>query len=379
MEDLEDMMFLEAVRLSLVTEEERKRKAEKEEKQAEKVEKKEAKKREKEERKAAKAAARTGGPYEGSRSGHSSASGSTLSLAGLTRKRGNSAASNLRVEASVSNANAAAVNSNALPGLSASDASSRDKGKAVDRGLPATSEEPGAEPSLGAAAVASGSVPRPIPSPHQSVGPSHLRQMSSASSVSSAIGDSQPGSFSSPSHLQDPRGSGLSLGSRSGVSEDGGDQDRDKDPSASAEPMFNFRSLAEVVGVTLEGENAGRRLSRIAADQKVGEPTEHVEHAEGRPVGGAGETKKPVAVVVEQVENPSPGSPHGAQKENQHPSLGQGAIATANALPVPQVTVTPESPSPADGTACGDSKQLGKETTVDMEQQHCQMAHQVAQ
>jgi len=83
---------MEAIRLSLAAEEERKRKEEKEEQ-------KKAKKREKEDRKAAKAAAKQGAVYEGGvdgRSGQSSASGSSLSLPGFGRKRGNSGASNLR-------------------------------------------------------------------------------------------------------------------------------------------------------------------------------------------------------------------------------------------------------------------------------------------
>lgn len=263
-EDLEEMMLVEAIRMSLASEEERKRKAEKEEK-------KEAKKREKTERKAAKAAGKQGGgPYEGSggRSGHSSASGSSLSLPGglgFGRKRGNSAASNLRVEASVASAIAITASTSASQG---SDTSIKDKGKAVDRSVPLASEGTVAGASTDASISGNLSTSRPAPSPHQPVGPSHLRQMSSASSVSSSsILDSQPGSFSSPSNLQDPRGSGLSLGGRSAASEDDGEQDRD--PSASTEPLLNFRSLAEVVGVSLEGENAGRRLSQIETEKKA--------------------------------------------------------------------------------------------------------------
>jgi len=279
LEDLEQMMLMEAVRMSLASEEERKRKVEKEEK-------KEAKKREKEEKKAAKAAAKHGGPYEGAggRSGHSSASGSSLSLAGFGRKRGNSAASNLRMEASVAHAMS---NSGPLESAAA-ESSTKDKGKAVDRVPPtAAGDDPAATP-------ASTSITRPAASPHQ---PSHLRQMSSASSINSEILDSQPDSLASPSASQDARGSGLSLGSKSGASEDGGD--KDKDPSASTEPMFNFRSLAEVVGVSLEGQdtkfpatahtdeiNNGAEVERvedisaIQTDQKENQQLEPRDHKE---------------------------------------------------------------------------------------------------
>ena len=84
MEDLEDMMMMEAIRLSLAAEEERKKKADKDAA-------KEAKKKAKEERKREKKEKKVYG------SGASSASGSALSLSlpGLGRRRGNSGASNL--------------------------------------------------------------------------------------------------------------------------------------------------------------------------------------------------------------------------------------------------------------------------------------------
>lgn len=346
MEDLEDMMFMEAIRLSLAAEEERKRKAEKEER-------KQAKKREKEERKAAKAAAKHG-PYGSSeaRSGQSSASGSNLSLPGLAfgRKRGNSGASNLRVEASV----ASAMASTSGPGSPVSDPSVKDKGKAVERSLPSTPEvsqdgsEDGVDDPLMASVStisAATSTPRAIPSPHQPAGPSHLRQMSSASSVTS----SPPDSYSLPSHLHDPRASAISLGSRSGASEDGGDQDRDKDPSASTEPMFNFRSLAEVVGVSLEGEHAGRRLSRIEAD-KIARETAGAT--------GQGHTKADEVQgdpMVERVEN-------AAEDDDAFQLPTSGPVRHGNEgisyLAPPEVTITPDTPAPADDDN-DESKQLG--------------------
>ncbi|KAK3381979.1 hypothetical protein B0H63DRAFT_217222 [Podospora didyma] len=366
MEDLEDMMFMEAIRLSLAAEEERKRKVDKEEK-------KEAKKREKEERKATKLAAKHGGPYEGhdGRSGHSSASGSTLSLPGLGfgRKRGNSGASNLRVEASVASAMANASTS----ASSVLDPNSKDKGKAIDRGSPAE----GAQTNVAESATGSSTTttsPRPIPSPHQSAGPSHLRQMSNASSISSSLLDSQPGSYASPSHLHDPRASGISLGSRSGASEDGGDQDRDRDPSTSTEPMFNFRSLAAVVGVSLEGENAGRRLSRIEDDDKEieAEMLDEPKDVQPRQVS-SNNSATPILLTkpeeatdsaeAERVEVVS-ATTHESQKENV--KLGSGtASADKGRLPPPKVTVTPTTPLPVDDDIGEDSKQLGYETTVE--------------
>ncbi|EGO54260.1 hypothetical protein NEUTE1DRAFT_124552 [Neurospora tetrasperma FGSC 2508] len=331
LEDLEEMMFAEAIRLSLAAEEERKKKAEKEEqKEAKKREKEREKAEKKAEKAAAKAAAKQGGPYEASRSGHSSASGSSLSLPGLSfgRKRGNSAASNLRVEASVASAMAstgAAMTTPAAPGALAPDSNTKDKGKAVDRSAGAASNDASA---------------RPIPSPQPMAGPSHLRQMSSASSASSSAVESNQGSYVPPSNLQDPRGSGLSLGGRSGVSEDGDEQDRD--PSTSTEPMFNFRSLAEVVGVSIEGEHAGKRLSQINAD--------------GQAIEGEDETAKSGEGAGEHVEHVLDSQTTGISEQDSE----------INPQP-PRLTITLDSPatSVGDVSTASDSKHVGNETTVE--------------
>ena len=365
---------MEAIRLSLASEEERKRKAEKEER-------KEAKKREKEERKAMKLAARQGEPYGGGggRSGQSSASASSLSLPslGLGRKRGNSGASNLRVEASV----ASAMASNGPPGHSALDPSLKDKGKGIDRSLPTTPEATAIAAvdiaGSGSSSTSPTSAPRPIPSPHHLAGPSHLRQMSSASSISSSLLDSREGSYISPPHLQDPRSSGLSLGSRSGASEDGGDHDRDRDPSASTEPMFNFRSLAEVVGVTLEGEHAGRRLSQIEAEQRAEDAGVPNPQLPSPTAAGSGKTEDCDEVMEERVEDISFDNSNAA-KENIPLSERQGGVSQAGQEEIeasdaerrspPKVTITPET-SVLLGEAGGDSKRLNYETTIEQPHQ----------
>ncbi|CAK7565226.1 MAG: SNF1-interacting protein [Sporothrix epigloea] len=360
MEDLEELMFREALRQSLATEEERRRKEEKDER-------KESKRREKEERKAQKASAKRQGSSanlsnNGTESSQTSASASTLSLPGLShglgsglglvnRRRGNSGASNLRVEASVANA-MATTGSNGGAGsisgqgtaVSTSPTSSDgpdsvttsssfsgpastaphdgstaqdsgltgDKGKAVDRRLASSrnidsdSDTSPTADSASSIAPSATSAPRLIPTSQPLAGPSHLRQMSIASSVESSLPDSAAGSFANPLHLQDPRASGLSLGNRSDASEDGDhhgdhhdDRHDDNDPCASTEPLFNFGSLAAVVGVQIEGKNAGRRLSVIGREERdelaVGNTNnftsssplkeadslaEHVEHAE---------------------------------------------------------------------------------------------------
>ena len=128
MEELEDMMLMEAVRLSLASEEERKRKEEK-------TLRKEAKKREKEEEKAAKKAAKKDAksPYGGSGSG-ASASHSSMSLSNFGRRRGNSTTSNLRVEATMQSA-AQHPKDDVSPPAGDADEATAGKGKEVDRGL----------------------------------------------------------------------------------------------------------------------------------------------------------------------------------------------------------------------------------------------------
>ncbi|KAI0021724.1 hypothetical protein F4780DRAFT_263266 [Xylariomycetidae sp. FL0641] len=255
---LESLMMAEAIRLSLADEEERQKKADKEAR-------KDAKKKEKEDRKAAKKN-KKGDVYGGSGIG---ASASTLSL-GFGRRRGNSVASNLRMEP----VSAAGESSNRSrepttpPESTSPGTAPGDKGKAVDRGPDESQNgESSTTPSL------------PIPSPSQaSRGASHLRQMSNASTVSTASGmDSVSGSYTGKSAAapEDPKASGLSLGAQS---EEGEQQD--------AEPMFNFRSLAEMVGVPIDGEEeegveSGQQSPRRQQqDEKAhGEHVEHVEHA----------------------------------------------------------------------------------------------------
>ncbi|GKT65360.1 C2H2 zinc finger protein [Colletotrichum tofieldiae] len=342
MEELEDMMFMEAVRLSLAAEEERKRKQEK-------AERKEAKKREKEERKAVKKQDRQSvyGP------GQSSASGSSLSL-GLGRRRGNSTTSNLRVEATLQGAQsnsagasaetspiAAAINTApTAPALAPTSAPSS-KGKAVER--------PAVETQSSESSFQSTSSTPSLPIPTTGRGPSHLRQMSNASSISSSLADSATGSYTNQAYL-DPRASELSVGNRS---EEG---DRDN-----TEPMFNFRSLAEMVGVDIENGEAnqdqegasgeGQRTTTRKKDEIEDEPeAEHMEDAHVEP---------PVQINVGTLKPPPtiPEEPVDGSSSKDDVSPGSGALT-------PEVTITPETPAPATEEEA-EAKRLGHEKIVE--------------
>ncbi|KAI1100779.1 hypothetical protein F4804DRAFT_33320 [Jackrogersella minutella] len=314
---LENLMMAEAIRLSLADEEERRKKAEKEAR-------KETKKREKEERKAVK---KKGDVYGG---GGGSASASSLSL-GLGRRRGNSAASNLRMESSVVAATSASTSQATDPLTSPASASGsglapNDKGKAIDR-----SENE--ETQTGGTSVASPPIPVPSQPPR---GSSHLRQMSNASSVSSSGGDSMPGSYTGKNlgtDADDPRSSGLSLAGRS-----------EEGDSANSEPMFNFRSLAEMVGVPIDGESqspGGEDLSPGSKSADAEEARgEHIEHAMDH--------------VAEKCEGNGEELPKPDSHENSQCSVEK---KEESASP-PRLMITPDTPAPVDEDS-ENSKQLG--------------------
>ena len=243
MDDLEEIMMMEAIRLSLASEEDRRKR---EEKDAQKK----AKKKDKEEKKAEKKARKTG-VY---------ASGANANAAGLA---GSSS------EASIG-------------GMDASSYSGKGKGvqqmesehaRAMIASPPSTAADPQEHLERARAQILP-SDPSPFPAPYSSspYRPSHLRTLSNASSSTSSIDGSAPGSLKS-----DIRGQGSSFDvspSASGVSIPAAASAQDTYISATppgggagVEPMFNFRSLAAMVGEekskdSKHGENASQAHSR---------------------------------------------------------------------------------------------------------------------
>lgn len=202
MEELEDMMMMEAIRLSLAAEEDRRRKEEKEAK-------KEAKKKEKETKRAEKAAKKSGIHTLNSNASHPGIdSGPNSPLA-----RAESASSSLIDEE---------------PGNSG-------KGKGIDRtdtpslGIPHRTYHDSSSslvPTGQLDTLSSYSALASEPSKR-----SHLRQMSNASSSASSLMD--PGSSQAMTGSNTPPGEG-----------------------AGTEPMFNFRSLAAMIGDKEKGGNS---------------------------------------------------------------------------------------------------------------------------
>ncbi|GFP54982.1 hypothetical protein ACSS6W_002896 [Trichoderma asperelloides] len=321
MEELEDMMLREAVRLSLATEEERKRKVEK-------ALQKEAKKREKEREKAERKALKKQGkdPYGGGLSG---ASGSSLSL-GLGRKRGNSAASNLRLEATMQAASQSSRGPDA-PDHDKKAESAGDKGKWVDRGPQSQS---GATE-----ATSSTSLPIPASSPR---GGSHLRHMSNASSIGSSSADSPSGSYPG----QGLAGADANATKRQSM----GNRSDSGDGETESEPMLNFRSLAEIVGVNIDD---GSVINQAETAEGTTSSLPQVEEEKEEP--GAEHIERSLRVETSDMSKESTSN------------ASEAANSSRNIPPfldTPELTITPDTPIVEDGA---EDKQLGQSSVLEHE------------
>lgn len=291
MDDVEEMMMMEAIRLSLASEEDRRKREEKEAQ-------KKARKKDKEEKKAEKKARKNGG-YPTS-----------------------------------ANASAAGLGGSSSEGFAGGKESPPYSGKG--KGVQQTESEPPNARAMNAASSSTAADPQEhleraraqilpsdtplLSSPYSSspYRPSHLRTLSNASSSTSSIDGSAPGSLKS-----DIRGQGSSFDvspSASGVNIPAAASAQDTYISgtppgggAGLEPMFNFRSLAAMVGEekSLEAtheENAGQ--------------------AYGRP---RGESSSSMADEVHQEEGTSTeihdGSSSQSAGTSQPPLLGEGLPA----------------------------------------------------
>lgn len=283
-DDLEDLMMMEAIRLSLAAEEDRKRKDEKDAK-------KDAKKRAKEEKKEAKAAekaARKAGSGGSNQLYHSGTNDSSSTWASTSMAR---STSNLGMQLSIpeehiqGKGKAPAQPERDFAGFNPlSDPSSTLNTEIRDQhhDSPTTSAFADAPPSSvdnaqrhleESRANLQPSTSTPIQIPNRP--DLHQRQISGASSVASSLGD---GSSAFPSNLPSAGGSGVDL--TAGV-QDPSNQASGTPPAGNSnlEPMLNFRSLAAVIGEEDKGghesehiEDAGDTASRAEAELKEPSP-----------------------------------------------------------------------------------------------------------
>ncbi|KAG0649728.1 sip5 [Hyphodiscus hymeniophilus] len=328
MDDLEDMMMMEAIRLSLAAEEERKRRSDKEAAKDAKKRAKEDRKKEKKERK---------GVYG---SGASSASGSALSLSlpGLGRRRGNSGASNLAREI-----------------MAEAPESSPAKGKEVDRSnvvstpsTPIDFARPGGSSHSGIpgarhldANTLANIQDQSSPSPTAPDKPSHLRQMSNASSPASSFIESVPGSLrndfhghGSSSSLDTPDASGTNIAAQTGnTTDNGGD-------SNGTEPLFNFQSLAAMIGHD---------------DEDKEDAAKHIEHLNG----GEGSTsykEGSTSILDESIATLKVDDQKWNRNSSDSDAKEQPTTLLEPQRTTPEVMITPVTPA---ATTHDDGKQLG--------------------
>ncbi|KZF22871.1 hypothetical protein L228DRAFT_238773 [Xylona heveae TC161] len=285
LEDLEEMMMMEAIRLSLAAEEERKRKEEKEAKKT-------AKKKEKETRKAEKAA-KKGGVYHNAASENASAS---------------------------SIANSPQTN----PGVSTSstvrDSAIQSKGKSVDRPQSNASDAAPLRPSLlsehssssgrlrsgsgntmSDMSIRGGELPRSHPADTLTPSrPSHLRHVSNTSSSASSFLDSGPGSvrneFAASNSSFDPTSSTPAL--NAGGEYDSLGTSTPAGGASSLEPLLNFRSLAAMIGEQeKEEDNAAAVNHAEDPDSQAPAQTELENDTSATPASDEGDLGESVATV----------------------------------------------------------------------------------
>ncbi|KAF2262765.1 hypothetical protein CC78DRAFT_554366 [Lojkania enalia] len=239
LEDLEELMMMEAIRLSLAAEEERKKK---EEKESAKEAKKEEKKKAKEAKKAGKAARKSGFfPASSAEAGQSSATGK-----GKAVDRSGSSVGFNPLSEPTSTVNTSSKDD---PQRHLEQSRANIQGQNIGNNIPpAAPFDPYAEHVSHRAA---------------------LRNLSNASSSVSSLADSLPDSLRQGGH-SGFGASGSSFGpspSASGVS-----VDRDETSTPSTEPMFNFRSLAAVITNEDSKKDNENTTQHIESVNEVNEP-----------------------------------------------------------------------------------------------------------
>ncbi|KAL8962444.1 MAG: hypothetical protein Q9183_005158, partial [Haloplaca sp. 2 TL-2023] len=249
-DDIEEMMMMEAIRQSLAAEEDRQKHEEKTNKKEAKKAEKEAKKKEKAEEKAAKKAEKSG-VYKQMRSS-SAADFSLRSDSSLEVPESSSAAANRGQ--SRRRAGTDPFRDPSPSGTAATKQGRSETDLTSGHPLAYDSQSGNAQSHLELARARLDPQLSPSSQPFDSstYRPSHLRTTSNISSASS-INESLPGSTSNPflgsdsSLGQPPDASGADAGPASSSSE-GHLPHPPPGTGASLEPMLNFRSLAEMIG-----------------------------------------------------------------------------------------------------------------------------------
>lgn len=294
MEDLEDLMMMEAIRLSLAAEEDRKRK---EDKDAKKEEKKRAKEAKKEAKAAEKLAKKGNGNKTSLYPAGSNDSVSTWASTSMARSTSNLGTQPPIPEEEVQGKGKAPAQdfagfkpltdpSSTLNTEVADDQSSRKHSGSQSPPLRSASMADPQKHLEESRANIQPVATSPIPMPNSR---SHARQLSSTSSLASSFVDSAPGSFRDTSNIPSASGSGLDLSS----GENGTPQ--------VSEPMLNFRSLAAMIGE----EDKGRESEHIEHAPLEPEPSPLSEANRKRGDSGESGSSAPPPIYVDEAPPPS--------------------------------------------------------------------------
>ncbi|KAL8720739.1 MAG: hypothetical protein Q9225_002439 [Loekoesia sp. 1 TL-2023] len=247
MEDIEEMMMMEAIRLSLASEEERRKQEEKIAKKEAKKAGKEAKKKEKAARKAEKAGLYSNSANQ-STAGFSSRSESSLAAADSSSSALGKGKATQRTRTGGLSEPEPSPWSRGAPRRSETDVGPQSHPFVCDPQADAQTHLERARAQLKPELQ-----PSSLPFGSSAYRPSHLRTTSNVSSSASSMNESVQGSSrnlfqgSSSSLDPSPSASGVNIGQTSSSSE-GVMSGTPPGGGAGLEPMFNFRSLAEMVG-----------------------------------------------------------------------------------------------------------------------------------
>ncbi|KAH7038595.1 hypothetical protein B0J12DRAFT_765062 [Macrophomina phaseolina] len=319
MEDLEELMMMEAIRLSLAAEEERKRK---EDKEAEKKARKEEKKKAKEEKKAQKQGRKSGffpidvpddSPSQAGPSGQGDSKGKAIDRSGAGFNPMSEPTSTLNVGATSS--------ARADPQKHLEESRARIQ-KPADSVGPASPFDPTGQSSHRVA----------------------LRQLSNASSSASSFAESEtestrvndPSANSGSSFEPSPNTSGVSLGGGASPVDVNFGTDTPPGGGAGTEPMFNFRSLAAVIGDEEEREKSNK--SEHIEDIGPSDPSPEVRPESTEQDSTKAEQNAP-ALTIPML------STDDADHSSATRSRGDSGESSSSSAP-PPVLVTPASPPP---------------------------------
>lgn len=287
MDDLEELMMMEAIRLSLAAEDERKRK---EEKEAAKEAKKKAKQDAKDAKKAeklAKKAEKSGSLYAAS----TNQSTSTWASTSMTRSTSNlgfqSGASSPPVQGK---GKAPAASAGGFQALNEPTSTlNRDNNRSTDEAQRYLEESRANLPQP--------SQPISVPAPGNSPQRTHNRQFSGASSIGSSILESGLGSLNQETGAGTPPLSSAEALVPSGSAQASGSHTPTQGEASTVEPMFNFRSLAAMIGEEKEDHVADHKelvddVQTPATEYRVEDVEYHsppIEHKGNGDLGHSGE------------------------------------------------------------------------------------------